>query len=166
MFTRRKNDEAKDISTTNVKLTKAEKKQLAEIMARNTKNKKEKSAQESIPYERLYPDGICKVSDTFYSKTVEFSDINYLLSEKDDKTAIFDGWCDFLNFFDPQINFQLSFLNLTGNEKVFEESVTIKEQDDDFNSIRHEYSDMLLTQLSKGNNGILKRNLVFMLKEL
>lgn len=162
LFTRRKrkNNETTDTPTANVKLTKAEKKQLAEVMARNTKNKKEKSAQESIPYERLYPDGICKVSDTFYSKTVMFEDINYLLSEKDDKTAIFDGWCDFLNFFDPQINFQLSFLNLTGNEKVFEESVMIKEQDDDFNSIRHEYSDMLLTQLSKGNNGILKRKYI------
>lgn len=162
MFIRRKqkNNETADIPTASVKLTKAEKKQLAEIMARNTKNKKEKSAQESIPYERLYPDGICKVSDTFYSKTVMFEDINYLLSEKDDKTAIFDGWCDFLNFFDPQINFQLSFLNLTGNEKVFEESITIKEQEDDFNSIRHEYSDMLLTQLSKGNNGILKRKYI------
>ena len=93
MFTRRKrkNNETTDIPTANVKLTKAEKKQLAEIMARNTKSKKEKSAQESIPYERLYPDGICKVSDTFYSKTVMFEDINYLLSEKDDKTAIFDG---------------------------------------------------------------------------
>ncbi len=127
-------------------------------MARhNASNGKEKSAQDSIPYERLYPDGICKVEGDFYSKTILFEDINYQLAENEDKTAIFDGWCDFLNYFDPQINFQLSFLNLMGNEKTFEDSITIKEQDDAFNGIRREYSEMLLSQLSKGNNGILKR---------
>ncbi len=127
-------------------------------MARhNASNGKEKSAQDSIPYERLYPDGICKVEGDFYSKTILFEDINYQLAENEDKTAIFDGWCDFLNYFDPQINFQLSFLNLMGNEKTFEESITIKEQDDAFNDIRREYSEMLLSQLSKGNNGVLKR---------
>ncbi len=127
-------------------------------MARhNASNGKEKSAQDSIPYERLYPDGICKVEGDFYSKTILFEDINYQLAENEDKTAIFEGWCDFLNYFDPQINFQLSFLNLMGNEKTFEDSITIKEQDDAFNGIRREYSEMLLSQLSKGNNGILKR---------
>ncbi|WP_409967767.1 conjugal transfer protein TraE [Bengtsoniella intestinalis] len=140
------------------KLSRAEKKELAAIMVRhNASNGKEKSAQDSIPYERLYPDGICKVEGDFYSKTILFEDINYQLAENEDKTAIFDGWCDFLNYFDPQINFQLSFLNLMGNEKTFEDSITIKEQDDAFNGIRREYSEMLLSQLSKGNNGILKR---------
>lgn len=127
------------------------------MVRHNASNGKEKSAQDSIPYERLYPDGICKVEGDFYSKTILFEDINYQLAENEDKTAIFDGWCDFLNYFDPQINFQLSFLNLMGNEKTFEDSITIKEQDDAFNGIRREYSEMLLSQLSKGNNGILKR---------
>ena len=60
----------------------------------------------------MFPDGICRVTDTFYTKTVQYQDINYQLSQNEDKTAIFEGWCDFLNYFDSSIKFQLSFLNL------------------------------------------------------
>ena len=47
----------------------------------------------------MFPDGICRVTDTYYTKTIQFQDINYQLSQNEDKTAIFDGWCDFLNYF-------------------------------------------------------------------
>ena len=61
----------------------------------NRTDKKEKSAQDSIPYERMWPDGICRVADGHYTKTIQFQDINYQLSQNEDKTAIFEGWCDF-----------------------------------------------------------------------
>ena len=64
----------------------------------------------SIPYERMWPDGICRISDSHYTKIIQFQDINYQLSQNEDKTAIFEGWCDFLNYFDSSIHFQLSFL--------------------------------------------------------
>ena len=74
--------------------------------APNRTGKKEQSAQDSIPYERMWPDGICKVADGRYTKTIQFQDINYQLSQNEDKTAIFEGWCDFLNYFDSSIRFQ------------------------------------------------------------
>ena len=72
--------------------------------------------RDSIPYERMWPDGICKVADGRYTKTIQFQDINYQLSQNEDKTAIFEGWCDFLNYFDSSIRFQLSFLNLAASQ--------------------------------------------------
>lgn len=139
-------------------LAKVEQKNLANIFAKySSKNKKEISAQESIPYKRIYPDGICKVTDKFYSKTVMFEDINYQLAENEDQAAIFDGWSSFLNYFDTSVEFEFSFLNISGNEKEFEQSIIIEPKDDDFNSIREEYSEMLKNQFSKGNNGIVKR---------
>ena len=48
----------------------------------------------------MWPDGICRVSDSHYTKIIQFQDINYQLSQNEDKTAIFEGWCDFLNYFD------------------------------------------------------------------
>lgn len=149
---------SKDTTKQQVKLSRAEKKEIAKVLAKyKGDDKKSKSAQQSVPYRRIYPDGICRVDEDFYSKTVLFEDINYQLAENEDKSAIFDGWSSFLNSFDPSIEFQLSFLNITGNEKVFEDSITIAPQDDDFNGICEEYSDMLLKQLAKGNNGIVKR---------
>ena len=86
---------------TKKKLSRADKKQIEAAIARaNRTDKKGESAQDSIPYERMWPDGICRVSDSHYTKTIQFQDINYQLSQNEDKTAIFEGWCDFLNYFD------------------------------------------------------------------
>ena len=104
----------------------------------------------------MFPDGICRVSDKFYTKTVQFQDINYQLNQNEDKTAIFDGWCDFLNYFDSSIKFELSFLNLCANQESFEKSVVIPPQGDGFDDLRQEYTEMLESQLAKGNNGLIK----------
>lgn len=140
-----------------LKLTRAEKKEITAAIARakNSENKA-KSAQDSIPFQRMYPDGICRVTDTLYTKTLRFHDINYQLAQNEDKTAIFESWCDFLNYFDSSVRFQLSFLNMTANAEDYESSVSIKPQADDFDSIRTEYTEMLHNQLAKGNNGLVK----------
>ena len=139
------------------KLTRAEKKQIAAAIERAKRTDKNKqSAQESIPYERMWPDGVCRVADSFYTKTVQFQDINYQLSQNEDKSAIFDAWCDFLNYFDSSIRFQFSFLNLSASMESFEQSIYIPPQNDSFDSIRAEYAEMLQNQLAKGNNGLIK----------
>ena len=139
------------------KLTKAERQKInAAILMARSKNKKEKTAQDTIPFQKMYPDGICRVTDTLYTKTIRFQDINYQLAQNEDKTAIFESWCDFLNYFDSSIHFQLSFLNMTANANDYESSVSINPQQDDFDSIRSEYTEMLHSQLSKGNNGLMK----------
>ena len=142
---------------TKKKLSRADKKQIEAVIARaNRTDKKGKSAQDSIPYERMWPDGICRVSDSHYTKTIQFQDINYQLSQNEDKTAIFEGWCDFLNYFDSSIHFQLSFLNLAASEETFANSISIPPQRDAFDSIREEYTTMLQNQLARGNNGLIK----------
>ena len=93
----------------------------------------------------MWPDGICKVADGRYTKTIQFQDINYQLSQNEDKTAIFEGWCDFLNYFDSSIRFQLSFLNLAASQETFANSITIPAQGDDFDPIRVEYTQISST---------------------
>lgn len=139
------------------KLSRADRKQIEAAIARaNRTDKKKKSAQDSIPYERMWPDGICRVAGSRYTKTIQFQDINYQLSQNEDKTAIFEGWCDFLNYFDSSIQFQLSFLNLAASEETFARAINIPLQGDDFDSIRVEYTTMLQNQLARGNNGLIK----------
>ena len=161
LFTGKKNRQAdkdgKQPPVPKKKLSRADRKQIESAIARaNRTDKKEKSAQDSIPYERMWPDGICKVADGRYTKTVQFQDINYQLSQNEDKTAIFEGWCDFLNYFDSSIQFQLSFLNLVASEETFARAINIPLQGDDFDSIRTEYTTMLQNQLARGNNGLIK----------
>ena len=115
-----------------------------------------RTAQQSIPYLRMFRDGICQVTKTFFSKTIQFYDINYQLALNEDKTTIFENYCDFLNYFDSSISVQMSFINQQMDVKEFEKSIDIPDQDDDFNAIREEYRTMLKNQLAKGNNGLIK----------
>ena len=138
------------------KLTRAEKKQIAALIQKAKGDGKPHTAQQTIPYLTMYPDGICRVTDKKYSKCVQFEDINYQLAQADDKTAIFENWCDFLNYFDSSVSVQLSFVNQGARDGAAEKAIDIPAQDDAFNSIRAEYTAMLKNQLSRGNNGIVK----------
>ena len=139
-------------------LSAQEKKRLVSQKKKDKKNKRiPKSAQQTIPYVEMCRDGICKVNSKLYTKTIRYNDINYQLAQNEDKTAIFENWCDFLNYFDSSIFVQLSFINQRASLNEFKRQISIPTQEDAFNDIRSEYSDMLQTQLLKGNNGLLKR---------
>ena len=143
--------------STKTKLTKAEKRQIEAAIARaKNQDKKKMSAQDSIPFERMWQDGICRVKPGYFTKTIQFQDINYQLNQNEDKTAIFEGWCDFLNYFDSSVKFQLSFMNMAANKDTYGSSIEITPQGDDFDDIRIEYTDMLRSQLARGNNGLVK----------
>ena len=138
------------------KLTHAEKKEIAALIRAAKGDGKAHTAQQTIPYLAMYPDGICKVTEKKYSKSIAYDDINYQLAQADDKTAIFENWCDFLNYFDATVSVQLSFINRGTRSGGAEEVIAIPAQNDAFNSIRTEYADMLKHQLAKGNNGFVK----------
>ena len=139
------------------RLTGADKRQIeAAIANAKRQDKRHKSAQDSIPFQRMFPDGICRVTDTYYTKTIQFQDINYQLSQNEDKTAIFDGWCDFLNYFDASVHFQLTCLNMAANKNTYGTQITIPLRGDEDDAIRTEYTQMLRDQLAKGNNGLIK----------
>ena len=110
-------------------LSAAEKKRIVTQMKKDKHAKKiPKSAQQTIPYVEMCRDGICKVNSRLYTKTIGFYDINYQLAQNEDKTAIFENWCDFLNYFDSSIHFQLSFINHKSSMKEFEQVIKISPQ--------------------------------------
>ena len=115
-----------------------------------------KTAQQSIPFDRMFPDGICRVGLDYYTKTIQFQDINYQLAQQEDKTEIFEEWCSFLNFFDSSVRFQLSFNNMATDVSDFEKSIAISHKNDGFDDVRDEYSEVLLHQMEAGNNGLTK----------
>ena len=138
------------------KLTRQEKKQIDALIRQAKGDGKPHTAQDSIPFERMYKDGICRLANGRYSKCIEFEDINYQLAQPDDKTAIFEALCDMYNSFDASISVQLSLISRHANKEDFKSSITIAPQNDDFDSIRTEYTEMLQTQLERGNNGLIK----------
>ncbi len=139
---------------------------LEEEKERRRRKKKEKeekktkekqiSAQNTIPYREMAKDGTCRVKEHTYSRTIRFYDINYQLAQNEDKSAIFESWCDFLNYFDSSIHVQLSFINHKSSMSEYEKVIRIKPKNDAFDDVRAEYAQMLQAQLAKGNNGLVR----------
>ena len=140
-----------------VKLSTAEKKQIAALIRQAKGDSKKHTAQQTIPYEIMYPDGICRLAGKLYSKSIEFFDINYQLAQPDDKTATFEALCDFYNSLDSSIGLQLTFVNRVAGKGEFAKSIEIPPQGDGFDDVRTEYAAMLQSQLAKGNNGLIKK---------
>ena len=138
-------------------LTKSERKKVEKIIKTAKRDDGiPRTAQQTIPFERMFADGTCRVRDGYYTRTIQFQDINYQLALQEDKTAIFEEWCSFLNFFDSSVHFEFSFVNMAADAESFERSIRIPPQKDGFDDIRAEYSQMLKTQLAQGNNGLTK----------
>ncbi|MBO5460238.1 MAG: ATP-binding protein [Ruminococcus sp.] len=138
-----------------------QKKKLVKKKLREKKNSNvPRTAQQSIPYQEMFRDGICRVDDTHYTKCIMFGDINYQLAQNEDKTAAFEYWCDFYNYFDPSISIQISCMNQYVNVSEMEGSIELPMKNDGFDEIREEYAGVLKTQLAKGNNGLMRKKYV------
>ncbi|SDB51860.1 hypothetical protein SAMN02910263_02612 [Butyrivibrio sp. INlla16] len=138
-------------------LSKEQQKEVKRIIKEAQKNDgTPRTAQQTITFDRMFPDGICRVGDDYYTKTIQFQDINYQLAQQEDKMEIFEEWCSFLNFFDSSVHFQLSFMNFATEIEDFEKKIAIDHQNDGFNEVRDEYSGVLLKNMQAGNNGLTK----------
>ena len=149
----------------------SEKRRLAELKrtlaGNDKKQEKPTTAQNTITFKKMFRDGICQVTSTYYTKMVEFFDINYDLLEIEDQGEILEEYSKFINYFDPSIKFQLFLFNRQVNEQTLIDQFDIPLQGDDFDDIREEYSEMLKKQAAKGNNGIIKsKYLIFLLYHL
>ena len=126
--------------------------------ARKTANKKRigpQTAQQTIPYRDMRRDGVCRVTENYYTKTISYEDINYAVASADDQAAIFDSYCSFLNYFDSALPLQLSFINHRSRpEKRY--TVNIPMRQDEHDSIRAEFTSMLENQIAKSNNGLVR----------
>lgn len=114
------------------------------------------SAQETIPYRIPYEDGIFESAEGYYTQTIAFEDITYQLLDNDPKNILFERWCKLINYFDPDIHFQFNYANMEIDRKQYSKDFVIPAQNDTYNMVRKEYSDMLVGQFAKGTNNLRK----------
>lgn len=116
------------------------------------------SVQATVDYISMFEDGVCKVDEGLYSKTIKFSDINYQLSNRSEQINIFSRYCEFLNYFDPSINVQITINNKRLDVEDFKSKMLlhIPTKDDGANMYRREYNNMLKDKAMQGQNGIIR----------
>lgn len=129
-----------------------------EKMVRKAKIKGDipESAQDTIPYKIPYPDGIFESADGYYTQTIAFDDITYQLLDNEPKNMLFERWCRLINYFDPDIHFQWNYGNMEIDKGEYAKEFTINKQNDPFNEVRKEYSDMLVNRFARGTNNLKK----------
>ncbi len=138
------------------KLTAKEKREIRRIIEEVQGDGKPHSAQDTLPFRQIYPDGLCRLDDTSWSRCIEFEDVNYQLAGQDDQTAIFEALCDMYNAHDSSIGMELSLICRKVNRSDFRKRIEIAVQEDAFDGVRLLYTDMLRKQLEHGNNGMVK----------
>lgn len=114
-----------------------------------------RNVQDCIPIRRIWADGIFQVGHQF-SKTWSFTDINYSIAGKDDKTAMFLDYCDLLNALDSGASAKITLYNRRINKEEFERSVLLPLQDDGLDNYREEFNEMLRAQVTESNNSIVR----------
>ena len=138
------------------KLTPAEKREIRKVLEAARGDGKPHSAQDTLPFRQIYPDGLCKLDDKTWSRCIEFEDVNYQLAQPDGQTAIFEALCDMYNAHDASIGMELSLVCRKVNREDFRKRIEIAAQGDRFDGVRALYTDMLRRQLEHGNNGMVK----------
>lgn len=128
-------------------------------MKQKTKKKLKipKTVQDTIPYEAVYEDGgLIEITPGVFTKAYKLSDINYQIAKIQEQEEMFLRFGEFLNSFDPSINFQIVILNKNMNQNEFESKTLLRPRYDKFDGLREEYNDMLFEKMSEGRNNLLK----------
>ena len=118
-----------------------------------------KSVQDAIPIRRLWPDGIFQFGSKF-SKTIRFTDINYAIASKEDKTSMFLGYSELLNALDTGSTTKITINNKRLNRQNFEQEILIPRQDDYLDGYRAEYNSMLMDKVTDSSNNVIQERYV------
>ncbi len=140
------------------RLTRQERKQIEAVIRQAKGDGKNHTVQASLPFRNMHPDGLCRLDDRHFSKTIAYADVSYRLAGPDDQRDIFERLCDFYNGYDPSIGVQmtLSSSHKAGGGDLFRMAA----QGDDLDGIRAEASGILQTQYERGSNGYVKSKYV------
>ncbi|MEG0650040.1 MAG: TraE family protein, partial [Oscillospiraceae bacterium] len=114
-----------------------------------------KSVQQAIPIRRIWQDGIFEVGNSF-SKSYRFSDINYAIADKENKTEMFLDYSELLNALDSGASAKITINNRRVNKEEFESSLLIPLKGDNLDEYRREYNDMLLSKVTDTSNSIIQ----------
>ena len=133
---------------------------IVKTLSKATKLEKEKftipkSVQDAIPIQRIWSDGIFQIGSRF-SKTFSFTDINYSIAGKEDKTAMFLDYSEFLNALDSGASAKITINNRRINKAEFESSLLLPMKEDGLDHFRKEYNEMLLSKVSGTNNSVVQ----------
>lgn len=114
-----------------------------------------RSVQDAIPIRRVWPDGVFQTGKQF-SKTFSFTDINYSIAGKDEKTSMFLDYSELLNALDSGASAKITIHNRRLDKAEFECALLLPMKEDGLDGYRREYNEMLLSKVTGTNNSVVQ----------
>ena len=118
-----------------------------------------RSVQDTIPIQRLWPDGVFQFGSK-YSKTIRFSDINYAIASKEDKTAMFLDYSELLNALDTGSTTKITIHNKRADRQNFERDILLPAMGDGLDREREEYNAMLTEKATGAVSSVVQERYV------
>ena len=118
-----------------------------------------KSVQDAIPIRRIWPDGVFQFGSKF-SKCIRFSDINYAIASKEDKTAMFLNYSELLNALDTGSTTKITINNKRLNRQNFEETILLPPRGDFLDGYRAEYNTMLTDKVTDAVSSVVQERYI------
>ena len=118
-----------------------------------------RSVQDIIPIRRIWLDGIFQFGSKF-SKCIRFSDINYAIASKEDKTAMFLNYSELLNALDTGSTTKITINNKRINRQNFEETILLPPRGDFLDGYRAEYNAMLTDKVTDASNSVVQERYI------
>ncbi|MBR1442877.1 MAG: DUF87 domain-containing protein [Firmicutes bacterium] len=108
----------------------------------------------------MHQNGICQIGDNFFSKQLKFSDINYQVAQRDERIDIFSRYCELLNYFDSNVNVQITVHNRRIDKDEFKSQMLLRFKGDNKDELRQEYNKMLEGKALQGQNSIVREKYI------
>ena len=137
-------------------LSAEQKKQIVKNRKKELRKEKYHGVQETLPFEFMEEDGTCRINDHYWCKMISFTDINYDLASDEERDTLFDGWCDFYNYFEPEVHVQVFCATLKADKVAQMAAVHVKDRPDNMKLVRTEFNQILYDQMLRGNNGYIR----------
>ena len=111
------------------------------------------SAQQTIPYVAMHPDGVCKLPSGSTQRPWNMRTSIIPWHPPRIRLQSLAAGAHSSITFDSSLPFQLSFINRRSRDRS-RYKVNIPPAEDHFNSVREEFTSMLKNQIARSNNGI------------
>ncbi len=124
-----------------------------------------KCVQDAIPVHSIYEDGVFLVrrgglfvfGDNKYSKTFQFTDINYAVASREDKESMFLDYSELLNSLDSGATAKLTIHARRFSKADYEANILIPTTGDRLDAYREELNTMLLKKATESNAIVLDK---------
>ena len=119
-----------------------------------------KTLSDSIPYERVYKNGVIEIQSCVFSKSYILPYVNYKTRGSRVQGSMAELYAEMIGSFDPDITVEITIYNKTIDIMEFQESILLKPNRDGLDKYRIEYNNMLIDKMIGAKNNLESQKII------